>query len=237
MPLSASASPTAKTPIATAGFFDLSRELRDIIYDQCEMLEDKPLGTTTALPYPSQILGTKPRLNLRLVCRKLDSEYVKRCEGRKRLLVRTSLYTYSDCPRIWSAQAIKQVNIVHFHVGVWATSMKDEQDRLKDLERWVTRQCSRMSRLRAVSITLYVTFPSPGETSYRPTLSDLEAWLSLVPSLEKLEQFYVVEMCLLKSKKLLVHWERKDRQPPEINYPNAEPTKPCCENMLTEFDM
>ena len=115
--------------------------------------------------------------------------------------------------------------------------MKDEQDRLKDLERWVTRQCSRMSRLRAVSITLYVTFPSPGETSYRPTLSDLEAWLSLVPSLEKLEQFYVVEMCLLKSKKLLVHWERKDRQPPEINYPNAEPTKPCCENMLTEFDM
>ena len=162
---------------------------------------------------------------------------MKRCKGRNRLLIRTSLYTYSDCPRIWSAEAIKQVNIVHFHIGVWATSMKDEQDRLKDLERWVTRQCSRMSRLRAVSITIYVTFPLPGEIYDGPTLSDLEEWLPSLPSLEKLEQLYVVEMCRGESKKLLVHWERRDRQPPQINYLTVEHTNSCCGNMLTEYDM
>ena len=236
MPLSTSASPTAKTPIATTAFFDLSGEFRDMIYDQCGMLEDKPLGTTTALPYPSQILGINPRLNLFLVCRRVDFEYMKRCEGCKRLLVRTSLYTYSDCPRTWSAEATNQVNIVHFHIGVWATMIKNAQDRFMGLNHWLARQCSRMSRLRAVSITIYVTFPLPCEIHDGPTLSDLKEWLPSLPSLEKLEQLYVVEMCRGESKKLLVHWERKDRQPPEINYPTVEHTKLCCVNMLTEYD-
>jgi len=110
-----------------------------MIYDQCDMLEDNTLGNTTALPYPSHIVGTKPRVNLRLICRKWNFEYMKRCEGRKRLLVRTSLYTYSDCPRIWSAEAIKQVNIVHFHIGVWPTRRGIAQDRCEELKRWLPR--------------------------------------------------------------------------------------------------
>ena len=115
--------------------------------------------------------------------------------------------------------------------------IKNAQDRSMELNRWVTRQCSRMSRLRAVSITIYVTFPLPGEIYDGPTLSDLEEWLPSLPSLEKLEQLYVVEMCRGESKKLLVHWERRDRQPPQINYLTVEHTNSCCGNMLTEYDM
>jgi len=99
MPLEASAALTAETPFVTTKLFDflaLSQELQDMIYDQCDMLEDNPLGNTTALPYPSHIVGTKPRVNLRLICRTWNFEYMKRCEGRKRLLVRTSHFTYSD---------------------------------------------------------------------------------------------------------------------------------------------
>jgi hypothetical protein len=60
-----------ETPVETTKifqFFELSKEIRDVIYDQPEMLEDKFLRTTKDLPHPSQVVGTKPRTNLRLIC-------------------------------------------------------------------------------------------------------------------------------------------------------------------------
>jgi hypothetical protein len=115
--------------------------------------------------------------------------------------------------------------------------MANVQIQFNELKHWLARQCSRMSRLRAVSMTLYVTSSSIGQITHRLTPSDLEVWLLSLPPLEALEQLYVLELCRGKSKKLLVHWERKDRQPPQINYPAVEHTKPCCENMLTEYYM
>jgi hypothetical protein len=224
----------AETPAESTKIFNifgLSQELRDMIYDQPEMLEDESLHTSTRWPDSSQIIGTKPRTNLRLVCKRLDGEYMARCEGRKRLFVKTDIYTYSECPKTWSAEAIKQVNIVHFHFGVWGSRTQRVQDLLKELKYWLTRQCSRMSRLRAVSITPYVAF-----SAHHLTPSDLEVWLLSLSSLEKMEKLYVVEMPRTESKRLLIHWERKDRQPPQINYPAAEHTKPCCGDMLTECE-
>jgi len=217
-------------------FFELAKELRDMIYDQPEMLEDKLLRTTGPLPHPGQIVGTKPRTNMRLICSRFDAEYMARCEGRKRLFVKTTVYTYSECPKTWSAEAIKQVNIVHFHLGVWATRTHHIHARFNELKHWLTRQCSRMLRLRAVSITLYVTFSSTGQVAHRLTPSDLEVWLLSISSLERLEQLYVIEMSRSEPKKLLVHWERKDGQPPQINYPAVEHTKPCCGDMFTEYE-
>jgi hypothetical protein len=179
----------AETPaesIKTFNIFGLSQELRDMIYDQPEMLEDESLHASIRLPDPSQIIGTKPRTNLRLVCKRLDSEYMATCEGRKRLFVKTDIYTYSECPKTWSAEAIKQVNIVHFHFGVWGSRMQRVQDLLKEFRHWLTRQCSLMSRLRAVSITLYVAFSSTARIAHHLTPSDLEAWLLSLSSLEKL---------------------------------------------------
>jgi hypothetical protein len=114
---------------------------------------------------------------------------------------------------------------------VWGSRTQRVQDLLKELKHWLARQCSRMSRLRAVSITLYVAF-----SAHHLTPSDLEVWLLSLSSLEKMEKLYVVEMPRTESKRLLVHWERGDRQPPQINYPAAEHTKPCCGDMLTECE-
>jgi hypothetical protein len=239
--MSVSPGPTVEeTLVEPTKIFDffggLSQELRDLIYDQPEMLEDESLHTSIRLPDISQIVGTKPRTNLRLVCKRLDSEYMARCEGRKRLFVKTTIYTYSDCPKTWSAEAIKQVNIVHFHFGVWATRTQRVHDRFKELRHWLTHECSRMSRLRAISITLYVTFRSTGQLAHRLMPSDLEVWLLSLSSLEKLEQLYVVEMSPIESKSLVTHWERQHGQPPRINYPAVEHTKPCCGDMLTEYE-
>ena len=94
MPLDASASPAAKTPITTTG------ELRDMIYDQPEMLEDALLSETTAhLINKIRTTGTKPRANLRLVCRQLNCEYMERCEVRKKLLIKTCSPRYGDTLR------------------------------------------------------------------------------------------------------------------------------------------
>jgi hypothetical protein len=115
--------------------------------------------------------------------------------------------------------------------------MEIVQIQFNELKHWLARQCSRMSRSRAVSITIYVTFSSIGQIAHRLTPSDLEVWLLSLPPLEALEQLYVLELCRGESKKLLVHWECKDRQPPQINHPAVDHKRPCYGNILTEYDM
>jgi hypothetical protein len=80
-------------------FFGTSREIRNMIYGQPEMLEVVFLETSVGLPHPSQIVGTKPRVNLRLICRRFDQNNMERCVERKRLFVMTTIYTCSDCPK------------------------------------------------------------------------------------------------------------------------------------------
>lgn len=96
MSLRANTSPATGTLAEPTGIFQLSRELRDLIYDQPGMLEDKILHKTTEGVDVDLIVSTKPRANLRLACRQLDAEYMERCEGRKRVLVRTTFYAYSS---------------------------------------------------------------------------------------------------------------------------------------------
>ena len=75
-----------ETPVETTKifqFFELSKEIRDMIYDQPEMLEVKFFRTTKHLPHPSQIVGTKPRKNLWVIRSRFDAEYMQRREGRK----------------------------------------------------------------------------------------------------------------------------------------------------------
>lgn len=230
MPLDASASPAAKTPITTTG------ELRDMIYDQPEMLEDALLSETTAhLINKIRTTGTKPRANLRLVCRQLNCEYMERCEGRKKLLIKTCSPRYGDTLRTCSAEAIKQVNILHLHIGKWRTRTNHAQRRLEKLKRFLG-QCSQMPRLRAVSVMLYVgyDFHDLPAHVYHSALAEFYAGLPLLLSVEKLEQLYVVGICDHKPEKLLAHWERKDRQPSMVNHAPVEHTKSCCGNMLTE---
>jgi len=221
-------------PTGIFTFFLLSRELRDMIYDQPGLLENQRLPSFRG--YSTQIVATKPRMNLRLVNRQFNAEYMERCEGRKGLLVRSFYHNLHRCKVEWSTEAAKQVNFLHLHVRRWGEPLSD----FKDVVHWLNRHCSQMPRLSAISVKLYLALerPRPNRPVRRMPPPDLEAWLAPLIRIDALEVLKVIGVRRTSKTchpfTLLLHWERKSNELPLLKDPPVEYAESCSESGDTD---
>ena len=244
-------------------FGRLSGELRDMIYGQ--LLEEKVhlndnfdgmFGARNKL----RVTITKPLVPLCLVNKQFSSEYIRVCEDRKKLSIRTSQFVHQngDTNECYSLGGrLEQVKFLEFHLGDWALQetedavtrfsrrhdpydpVAESQRALADLEtfkRWLTDLCSHTSRLRTISLKMYVQ-------DLRFIGNDVfEGWLRSMASLERLEQLKVVKiedspirepLCwdLRAKHQLLLLWKAGDLMPPTIMNPTTEYAESCCEEL------
>jgi hypothetical protein len=236
------------------GFFSLSRELRDMIYAQPGMTQDEVIGEDDFdLDYGTgnkvRVAITKPRENLCLVSKQFGAEYIKVCEDREELFIRTSHFVHNEGDtKMWSDADIKQVKFLKFHMGDWCfggshpdhsrtpASVRALAD-LENLERWLKDLCVQMPCLRAVSFKLYVT-------SMHLIGKDLfEGWLRSMAAFDNIEQLKVVEFTYgpgdlddfcwdLRAKhQLLLHWRAGDIEEPTIIDSAPVYTESCCDGL------
>jgi hypothetical protein len=193
-------------------FGRISREIRDMIYAQPGMAEDRVIANDDfhgRLGSGNKVRVTisKPRASLVLVSKRFGSEYIRVCEEQKKLFVRTSqfVHVHGNTDR-WSDDEIQQVKFLEFHLGDWdlmghiipydepPTSeeyIADALQAVKNLEAfqgWLTELCSQMPLLRGVSFKIYV------DTVDRIGKEAFEEWLGSMAKLEKLEQLKVVQI-------------------------------------------
>jgi hypothetical protein len=258
---------SAENPPKPFDFFGrFSQEIRDMIYVQPGMLEDRVvvndnfdgmLGDGNKL----RVTSTKPLVSLCLVSKRFSREYIEACQEQEKLFLRTSQSVHHNGHTDWHMGGnFEHVRILEFHAGDWslwgtedvitqiarrrqpydpaAHSLRALAD-LKTLQRWLTDLCSRMPRLRTVSLKMYVqNVEIIGEDVF------LE-WLRTMASLEKFEELKVVEMecspigkslCwdLRAKHQLLLHWKAGDPTPPTIMDPTTEYAESCCEGLCHE---
>lgn len=242
-------------PFQYFNFFGLSRELRDMIYDQPCMLDDTVLGGDDFDGVMGDgnlvhVAATKPRVFMCLVNKKFSTEYGERCEGRKKPFVRSCQFTIlENHTKLWPAEAVKQADILQLHVGEWSfggylpvvgpntssAPLRALQE-LANLQRWLTDLCSQMPCLRTVQLKLYVSDLRIIDEEA------LDAWLHHMASLEKLERLKVVDfehsgrgdsLCwdLRARHHLMVDWKAEELKAPEIINPAPEYAESCCEGL------
>jgi hypothetical protein len=247
-------------------FFGLAREIRDMIYVQPGMLEDRVLindnfdgmlGDGNKL----RVTSTKPLVSLNLVSKKFSSECIEACQDREKLFIRTSQFVHHNGDTDASlSDDFEHVRFLEFHLGDWslwgiedaatqfarrrvpydpvAHSLRALAD-LETFQRWLTDLCSRMPRLRTVSLKMYVeSMETIGEDVFLK-------WLRTMASLDKFEELKVVDiecsplgnpLCwdLRAKHQLLLHWRAGDPTPPTMMDPTTEYAESCCEGLCHE---
>jgi hypothetical protein len=88
--MSLDASAITSAPSMAKNFFDMSRELRDMIYEHPCLLEDKVICEPREqrdedsyhddLARRIRMVATKPRVNMRLVSKRFAFEYNEQCD-------------------------------------------------------------------------------------------------------------------------------------------------------------
>lgn len=106
-------------------FFDLAREIRDMIYTQPGMAEDRIIadddshvlfGTGSKI----RVTISEPRAAQCLVNKKFSSEYTKVCKERETLFVCTFQYHHTHgLTKRWIDEEIQQTKFLDFHLGEW----------------------------------------------------------------------------------------------------------------------
>jgi len=236
---------TARTPGSNQApsyfdFFGLPPEIRDMIYDQPEMLEQEtPLYHFEGIYYSSPPMGAiKPHTPLLLVNRQFSSGYKARCEGRSGLVIsdRMSCFLYGD----WaakvgmSARAAENASFMHIHVGAWKDPseyyLRPELDVFRSwLEHWIPR----MPELETITVVLYTyreNIEDPGDREdYGRILN------GLLTSVEELTQLRVIVMndadewqSKDEERHVFVDWKRRDAAPLQLMYPPLNYEEKCC---------
>jgi hypothetical protein len=222
-------------------FGRLSRELRDSIYAQPGMTQDKVIGDDGF----DGVLGdgnkvrvtiTKPRASLYFLSKKFSAELTKVCDDKEKLFIRTSQFVHvGGHTKMWSDADIKQVKILNFHMGDWTFGKYVLAD-LETFQRWLTDLCAQMPCLRSVSLKLYVnSLDTIGKDVF-------EGWLQSMTSLEKLKELRAVEfdysdfgdsLCwdLRANHQLLVQWRAGDTEAPTVVDPTQVYTESCCDGL------
>ena len=196
-------------------FFGLSRELRDMIYAQPGMTEDRVMASDGF----DGVLGdgnkigvtiTKPHVSLCLVSRKFSAECMEACEEQQKLFIRTSQHVHREgYTEEYLGIGFEHVKSLQVHMGDWGPwgaynavaefARRDEpydpvaesQRGLADLETfkgWLTDLCSRMPCLRTVSLKMYV------EGLHVVGQDVFEGWLRSIASMDKFVELKVVEI-------------------------------------------
>jgi hypothetical protein len=253
MSLDASASirapSTAKNSCKPAGsfpWFDLSRELRDMIYKQPCLLEEKVIceprekrdddNYHSDLARRIRMVATKPRVNLKLVSHQFGDEYNERCDSQNRLFVcaNPENLEYEFLPK----DSALHLNVLHLHLGEeWDIAGFSEQSGLQELEdvKWhVTKKCLELPSLRALYLKLYVG-------NYNIKVVALEEWLRSMVKMSKLEGLKIISCddpakCwdLSARKFVLVDWKSEENKAPTfITGPASviEYAESCCDGL------
>jgi hypothetical protein len=215
-----------ETPIPTKPFdffdwFGLSRELRDMIFAQPGMTEDKVIGEDDfnlelGTGNKVRVAITKPRASLSLVSKKFRTEYLGACRDREELFIRTSHYVHNEGDtKMWSDEDIKQVRFLKFHMGDWSFEGSQAYHvyhsthmTLADLN--TLQHHSRHTALAELNTLqrwltdLCAQMPCLRAVSFKLYVDGLqniskdsfEAWLRSMASLEKFKQLKVVEFAV-----------------------------------------
>ena len=202
MSLDASASTSAPSVAKDTGkpadyfnWFGLSREIRDMIYEQPCLLEDKVICEQREkrdddnyyddLARRVHMVATKPRVNMRLVSKRFAREYSERCASQNKLFVRADPENleYDFLPK----DSDLHLNVLHLHLGKFdfMDSARKTLWALRDLDNKVTNVCCSLPSLRAVYLKLYVG-------NYNIKLDDLEEWLRSMAATPKLAQLKII---------------------------------------------
>jgi hypothetical protein len=180
---------------------------------------------------------TKPLPSLCLLSKKFSDEYIKVCEDKEKLFIRTSQFVHKEGhTKMWEDEDIKTVKFLDFHLGDWTLEKHALAD-FRTFQRWLKDLFSQMPCLRSVKFKLYVDGVKPKQKDM------LEGWLRSMASFKKFEQLKVVEYDIGpqgedfcwdlrgNNHKLLVHWRAGDVTPPAIMDPAPDYTESCCDGL------
>lgn len=237
--------PKTKQAPSYFDFFALPSEIRDMIYDQPEMLEQEtPLHHFEGIYYSSLPMGAiKPRTSLLLGNHQFSSEYKARCEGRSGLVIsdRMSNFIYGG----WaaevgmSARAAENVAFMHIHVGDFMSHILYSASRIDVFEDWLEYWLPQMPKLETITVSLYThpeNFEDPEDQDL--FMRHLERFVRRFDGLLAVEELTELKVILMKDagqwqskdeeKHLLVHWERASAAPPQLMYPPLKYEEKCC---------
>jgi hypothetical protein len=244
---STSAPSVAKDPGKPADYFNwfgLSREIRDMIYEQPCLLEDKVICEQREkrdddnyyddLARRVRMVATKPRVNMRLVSKRFAREYSERCASQNKLFVRADPENleYDFLPK----DSDLHLNVLHLHLGKFdfMDSARKTLWALRDLDNKVTNVCCSLPSLRAVYLKLYVG-------NYNIKLDDLEEWLRSMAATPKLAQLKIISCdhpakCwdLSSRKHVMVDWKSEENKAPTVILGPAsvvEYAESCCDGL------
>ena len=228
-------------------FFGLPPEIRDMIYDLPEMLDQEaPLyhcEDTLHLHYLSGgMAATKPRTSLLLLNRQFISEYGKRCEGRSGLFISETLQMLS--PVEWPCnvpippKAAEKATFMHIHAGEWLNPLGGgfAGINLGCFKEWLSHWTDQMPKLESVSINMYTR----GEILEHPVVrDDIISQLGSLSSVSQVTELRLIAMeepeqgwLLWRSKNaaktLLAHWKRERDVAPRVMDPRVSYKEDCC---------
>jgi hypothetical protein len=240
------ASAITSAPSMAKNFFDMSKELRDMIYEYPCLLEDKVICEPREqrdedsyhddLARRIRMVATKSRVNMRLVSKRFAFEYNEQCDDQNQLFVRErpeSLYL-----DFWPKNSALHLNVLHLHLGgEWDFAGCSEQFILQELEdvKWhVTKKCLELPSLRALYMKLYV-----GNCNVE--LDAFEEGLRSLVALPKLKQLMIIACddpakCwdLSARKSVLVDWKSEENKAPTVITGPAsiiEYAESCCDGL------
>jgi hypothetical protein len=222
-------------------FFGLPPEIRDMIYDQSQMLDQEtPLrhhADILDLDYPSnQMAFTKPYTSLLLVNSQFSSEYAKRCEGRLGLFISDELehlgWIWEDSLQI-PRKAAKEASSMHIHAAD-TTKIWDlfPQANLKTFQQWLLHCATQMPKLKSITVNLYADESNFQEVVMRANyIKELEGLTSVAKVTElRLISMENPQQWRLRNaeKELLVHWKRESDAPLRIMGFGVVYEEDCC---------
>jgi hypothetical protein len=141
------------------GFFGLTREIRDSIYGQPEMLERLPLREPPAKKYApdKQLDCVKLRESPLLVSREFNTEYREICESQIGIHHASNMNGTNVPliqPTVLLQRATEEAHVLHLHIGGWFLHLFcDDGFGLRDL---LVDWSSRMPKLQAITLVAYM---------------------------------------------------------------------------------
>lgn len=232
-------------------FFGLPPEIRDMIYDQPEMLDpETPLRHYDDLSdfhYSSnQMAITKPRTSLLTASKQFSSEYAKRCEGRSGLFISERLDEF-ETARMRDLEIPPKVaenaSFMHIHAGDWMNP-EDLISRGRGLgafKSWLSECTSQMPKLKNISVNFYTAQVNVSEPATRDLLIQHLGTLTSVEQVAELRLIVMKEPYRWLSwrskhaaKRLLVHWKRRSGVHIQATDRAVDYEEDCCDGSLAD---
>lgn len=228
-------------------FFGVPPEIRDMIYDQPEMLDQEiPLCHDNDIfgshNLVNRMAATKPCTSLLKVNRQFSSEYEKRCEGRSGLFISEKLENlrleeWSNGPAM-PPKAAKEATFMHIHAGVWCNPFEPYAGLdMRGFGRWLSHCASQLPKLETTTVNLYTC-----RTDIPPSeIGDI--FIEHLDSVISVDQVIELRLILTEddwyawrskyaAKSLLVHWKRGYDVSPRVLDPAVSYEENCCEGSL-----